>query len=139
VNAIKQATDFGLKKTIKFASPVLLYTARLGDGPEAFEGVVGGTSYYWRLEERVPSAKTFNEKFRAAHKGAVPSDYGALGYAGVRSVLTAVRNGGSTETDKVIAALRALKYDWYNPSTTAGATTSPCSRCSSSSPRRQAR
>jgi len=113
VNAIKQATEFGLKKAIKFASPVLLYTARLGGGAEAFEGVVGGTSYYWRLEEKVPSAKAFNEKFRAAHKGAVPSDYGALGYAGVRSVLTAVKNAGSTETDKVIAALRALKYDWY--------------------------
>lgn len=113
VNSIKQATDFGLKKTAKLVAPVLLYTARLGGGPEAFEGVVGGTSYYWRLEETVPSAKAFNAKFRAAHSGAVPSDYGALGYAGVRSVLTAAKSAGTTDTEKVIAALRALKYDWY--------------------------
>ena len=113
VNSIKQATDFGLKKTTRLVAPVLLYTARLGGGPEAFEGVVGGTSYYWRLEEKVPSARAFNDKFRAAQGGAVPSDYGALGYAGVRSLLTAAKGAGSTDTEKVIAALRALKYDWY--------------------------
>jgi len=113
VNSIKQATDFGLKKTTRLVAPVLLYTARLGGGPEAFEGVVGGTSYYWRLEEKVPSARTFNDKFRAAQGGAVPSDYGALGYAGVRSVLTAAKGAGSTDPEKVITTLRALKYDWY--------------------------
>ncbi|MFZ5539164.1 MAG: ABC transporter substrate-binding protein [Pseudomonadota bacterium] len=113
LNSVKQATDFGLKSTTKIAAPVLLYTARVAGGPDPFEGVVGGTSYYWRLEDTVPSAKAFNDKFRAAYGGAVPSDYGALGYAGVRSVLTAVRNAGSTDTDKVIAAMRALKYDFY--------------------------
>lgn len=113
VNAVKQATEFGIKEKIKIIAPVLLYTARVAGGPESFEGVVGGTSYYWRLEDTVPTAKAFNDKFRAAHGGAVPSDYGALGYAGVRTVLTAVKNAGSTDTDKVIEAMRALKYDFY--------------------------
>ncbi len=45
--------------------------------------------------------------------GKVPTDYGALGYAGVRTVLAAVKNAGSVDTDKVIAALEALKYDFY--------------------------
>jgi branched-chain amino acid transport system substrate-binding protein len=113
VNAVKQATEFGIKEKIKIIAPVLLYTARVAGGPESFEGVVGGTSYYWRLEDTVPTAKAFNDKFRAAHGGAVPSDYGALGYAGVRTVLTAVKNAGTTDTDKVIEAMRALKYDFY--------------------------
>lgn len=113
VNAVKQATEFGLKEKIKIVAPVLLYTARVAGGPEIFEGVVGGTSYYWRLEDTVPTAKAFNDKFRAANGGAVPSDYGALGYAGVRSVLTAVKNAGTTDTDKVVEAMRALKYDFY--------------------------
>jgi branched-chain amino acid transport system substrate-binding protein len=113
VNSAKQATDFGIKATTRIAAPVLLYTARQVGGPDAFEDVVGGTSYYWRLEDTVPSAKAFNDKFRKAHGGAVPSDYGALGYAGVRTVLTAVKNAGTTDTEKVIAALRALKYDYY--------------------------
>jgi len=113
VNAVKQATEFGIKEKVKIIAPVLLYTARVAGGPESFEGVVGGTSYYWRLEDTVPTAKAFNDKFRAAHGGAVPSDYGALGYAGVRTVLTAVKNAGTTDTDKVIEAMRALKYDFY--------------------------
>jgi branched-chain amino acid transport system substrate-binding protein len=47
------------------------------------------------------------------HGGRVPSDYGAMGYAGVRTVLQAVKNAGTVETDKVITALEALKYDYY--------------------------
>jgi len=43
----------------------------------------------------------------------VPTDYGALGYAGVRTVLTAARNAKSTDADKVITALENLKYDFY--------------------------
>lgn len=113
VNSVKQATEFGIKAKTKIIAPVLLYTARVAGGADSFDGVVGGTSYYWRLEDTVPTAKAFNDKFRAAHGGAVPSDYGALGYAGVRSVLTAVKNAGDTDTDKVIAAMRALKYDFY--------------------------
>ncbi|OQW59373.1 MAG: ABC transporter substrate-binding protein [Proteobacteria bacterium SG_bin9] len=112
VVSITQATEFGLKSKTKLVAPVLLYTARQAGG-DVFEGVVGGTSYYWRLEDTVPSAKAFNDKFRKANAGAVPSDYGALGYAGVRSVLEAVKAAKSTETEKVITALRALKYDWY--------------------------
>lgn len=112
VVSITQATEFGLKSKTKLVAPVLLYTARQAGG-DVFEGVVGGTSYYWRLEDTVPSARAFNDKFRKANNGAVPSDYGALGYAGVRSVLEAVKAAKSTETEKVITALRALKYDWY--------------------------
>lgn len=113
VNSVKQATDFGLKSTTRLVAPILLYTARQVGGADPFEGVVGGTSYYWRLEDSVASAKALNDKFRQAYNGAVPSDYGALGYAGVRTVLTAVKNAGSVDTEKVIAAMQALKYDYY--------------------------
>ena len=84
VNSAKQCTDFGLKNSMKIVTPVLLYTARQAGGPEAFEGIMGGTSYYWGLEDRIPSAKIFNDRFRKAYGGAVPSDYGALGYSGIR-------------------------------------------------------
>ncbi len=113
LNAIKQATDFGLKATTKIISPVLLFTARVAGGADVFDGVVGGTSYYWGMEDKVPAAKAFNDKFRKAYGGAVPSDYGALGYAGVRSVLQAVVDAKSTESMKVSIALRQLRYNWY--------------------------
>ncbi len=113
VNSAKQATDFGLKQTTKIITPVLLYTSRLAGGAEAFEGILGGTSYYWGLEDKIPAAKAFNDAFRKANGGAVPSDYGALGYAGVKSVLQAVKNADSTDSTRVAIALRQLKYNWY--------------------------
>jgi branched-chain amino acid transport system substrate-binding protein len=113
VNACKQATDFGLKANMKIITPILLYTARLAGGAEAFEGILGGTSYYWGIEDKVPSAKAFNDKFRKAYGGTVPSDYGALGYAGVRSVLQAVREAKATDSVRVSIAMRQMKYDWY--------------------------
>jgi branched-chain amino acid transport system substrate-binding protein len=116
VNSAKQATDFGLKSTTKIITPVLLYTARLAGGAEAFEGIMGGTSYYWGIEDKVATAKTFNDKFRKAYGGTVPSDYGALGYAGVRSVLHAVRNAKATDSVRVSIAMRQMKYDWYKGS-----------------------
>ncbi|MDE2617062.1 MAG: ABC transporter substrate-binding protein [Burkholderiales bacterium] len=113
VNSAKQATDFGIKANTKIIAPVLLYTARQAGGADAFEGILGGTSYYWGMEDKIPAAKAFNDKFRKAYGGAVPSDYGALGYAGVRSVLQAVLNANSTESMKVSIALRQLRYNWY--------------------------
>ena len=113
VNSAKQVTDFGLKQGTKVITPVLLYTARQAGGPEAFEGILGGTSYYWGMEDKIPAAKAFNDAFRKAFGGAVPSDYGALGYAGVRSVLQAVKNADATDSVRVSIALRQLKYNWY--------------------------
>ena len=113
MNAIKQANDFGIKQQTQIITSVLLISARMAAGAEPFEGVVGATSYYWKIEDKVASAKAFNDRYRKAHPGGVPSDYGALGYAGVRTVLAAARNARTTDTDKVIAALQNLKYDFY--------------------------
>ena len=111
--AIRQATDFGLKRTTKIVVPIILLTSRLAVGPNVFEGVVGGTSYYWGVESTTPSAKAFNDRYRKEYDGKVPSDYGALGYGGVRTVLAAVKQVGSTDTDKVAAAMSGMKYDFY--------------------------
>jgi branched-chain amino acid transport system substrate-binding protein len=113
INACKQATDFGLKEKTRIITPVLTLIARQAGGAEAFEGVIGGNSYYWGMEDSVPAAKAFNDKYRKAHGGAVPSDYGALGYAGVRAVLQGVIDAKSTESLKVSDAMGRMKYNFY--------------------------
>jgi branched-chain amino acid transport system substrate-binding protein len=110
-NSIKQAVDFGLKGPSRIVVPVLLHNQRLASSPDVFEGIVGGTNYYWGLEDTIPSAKNFNDAFRAANGGAIPTDYGTYGYTAIRSLLMAVKDAGGTDTDKVIATLEALKYD----------------------------
>jgi branched-chain amino acid transport system substrate-binding protein len=111
--SLKQATDFGLKQTTQIIAPLLSHASRVAAGPQAFEGVIGGCSFYWGIEDKFASTKAFNEAFRKRYDGRLPSDYGALGYGGVRTVLAAVKNAGSVDTDKVVAALEALKYDFY--------------------------
>ncbi|NIF85793.1 ABC transporter substrate-binding protein [Comamonas sp. Tr-654] len=111
--AIKQATDFGMKKGIQFVTPILTYTARVAGGASAYEGVIGGTQYFWEIQDSTPSAKTFNAAFRAANDNRYPSDYGAMAYSAVKSLLLAVKAAGSTDSDKVAKSMRALKYDTY--------------------------
>jgi branched-chain amino acid transport system substrate-binding protein len=111
--SLKQATDFGVKKTIQIIAPLLTQASRVAAGPQAYDGVIGGSSFYWGLEDKFASTKTFNEAFRKMYDGKLPTDYGALGYGGVRTILAAVKNAGSVDSDKVIAALEALKYDFY--------------------------
>jgi branched-chain amino acid transport system substrate-binding protein len=110
---LKQATDFGVKKNTQIIAPLLSHASRVAAGPQAFEGVIGGCSFYWGLEDRFASTKAFNESFRKMYDGKLPTDYGALGYGGVRTVLTAVKNAGAVDTDKVVTAMEALKYDYY--------------------------
>jgi branched-chain amino acid transport system substrate-binding protein len=110
---LKQATDFGVKKTTQIIAPLLSHASRVAAGPQAFDGVVGGCSFYWGIEDKFASTKAFNDAFRKMYDGKIPTDYGALGYGGVRTVLEAVKKAGSVDTDKVIAAMEGLKYDYY--------------------------
>lgn len=111
--AFKQANDFGLKKQLKIIAPLLMHNGRAVDGHKVYEGIIGGTGYYWGLEARLPSAKRFNDAFKALHKGIYPTDYAGLGYAGVHNVLAAAKAAGTTDTEKVVDALRATKGDLY--------------------------
>lgn len=112
LNSIKQATSFGFKNSMQLVAPVLLFNQRIAGGA-AYDGVIGGSNYYWEIEGSTPSAKAFNDAYRKGNEGRPPSDYGAYGYAGVGALLEGVKKAGSTDTDKVIAALEELKYDKY--------------------------
>ncbi|NYT67543.1 ABC transporter substrate-binding protein [Pusillimonas noertemannii] len=110
--SIQQAGQFGLKANTKFVTPVLLYTARQAAGDKVYEGVTGATSYYWELQNQYDTAKALNERYKKEH-GSYPSDYGALAYGAVKSLLMAVKQAGTTDTEKVVDALASLKYDTY--------------------------
>ncbi len=110
--SIQQAGQFGLKANTKFVTPVLLYTARQAAGDKVYEGVTGATSYYWELQNQYDTAKALNERYKKEY-GSYPSDYGALAYGAVKSLLMAVKQAGTTDTEKVVDALASLKYDTY--------------------------
>lgn len=113
LNTIKQASDFGIKKQMQIAYPVILIDERLAAGPDPFEGIIGGTNYYWGIEDKYASAKRLNDAHRKVQGGAVPSGYGAYAYAGIYGILEGVKKAGTTDADSVIAAMEQLKYDAY--------------------------
>lgn len=113
LNSLKQSSNFGMKEQMKMVAPALLYSQRLSGGADPYEGVIGGTNYHWTLEDSIPTAKAFNDAYRASNNGMPPSDYGGYGYSGVAALLKAVKAAGSSDTDAVIAALEGLKYDNY--------------------------
>jgi branched-chain amino acid transport system substrate-binding protein len=112
LNVMKQATDFGLKKQLRIVTAPISFSARAIGGHEVFKDVIGASNYYWSLEDSEKSAKAFNDRFRALHKS-VPGDYAAYAYAGVRQVLEGIRATNDTANDRLIEALRNLKYDYY--------------------------
>ncbi len=111
--SVQQADWAGFKHTMKIAVPVISMTARLEAGAEAYEGVIGCAAYYWRLEDHIASANSFNRRFRELNEGRVPTDYGALGFAGPMAVLTAAKAARSVATAKLTEAMLAMKYDIY--------------------------
>ena len=65
------------------------------------------------MEDKFASAKAFNDRVPQDVRRQVAVRLRRAGYGGVRTVLEAVKNAGSVETEKVSMALEALKYDFY--------------------------
>ena len=110
--SLKQATDFGVKKTTQIIAPLLSHASRVAAGPQAFDGVIGGCSFYWGIEDKFASTKAFNDAFRKMYDGKLPTDYGALGYGGVRTVLPR-QERGQRRHRQGDRSMEALKYDFY--------------------------
>lgn len=111
--SFRQAHEFGIKKQMQIIAPLLMHNGRKVDGHSPYEGIIGGTGYYWGLEATQPSAKRFNDAFKGLHKGQYPTDYSGLGYAGVLNVLLAAKTAGTTDSEKVADALAATRRDVY--------------------------
>lgn len=114
LNALKQASEFGLKERMKIVVGALSSTQRIAGGAEAYADVIGASNYYWAAENIFPSAKAFNAAYAEKYAGGVPSDYGSYGYGGVRSMLELARKAGSVEATALTAAVGSgFKFDLY--------------------------
>src|SRR5258708_32711527 len=71
--ALKQATDFGIKKTTQIIVPVLSHASRVAAGPQAFEGVIGGGSVFWGIGDKVSPPQTVNQDFPQKDEGKQPT------------------------------------------------------------------
>ena len=86
----------------------LLYLSdvdRVGDG---YAGVQAAVPWYWNLDA---TARTWSDRFAAAHAGRRPTAAQAADYSATTQWLEAVRTAGTTDADAVIKALDGHKFE----------------------------
>ncbi len=112
LNSIKQAHAFGLKKKMKLVSAIVLLSARVGAGDEAYEGVYGGSTFWWELEKQLPAAKKFVSAYQKRW-GKPPTDYAGYSYGGMMELIGAIEAAGSLDMKKMILKLEGHEYNHY--------------------------
>jgi len=110
LNSIKQATAFGLKKKMQLICPIILMSARIGAGWEAYDGVAGGTSFDWGLT--IPTSQKFVSAFQKMH-GRPPIDYAGYSYGGIKELLMAINRAGKVDAVGIAEAIEGRTYDNY--------------------------
>lgn len=104
--AISQARDFGLTaKGTKVAATLLFITDVHSMGLATAGGTVLTEPFYWDIDE---STRAWSKRFMARNGGKAPATLQASVYSGVLHYLKAVEKVGTTDAEKVAAAMREL-------------------------------
>lgn len=107
VNTVKGANEFGLTDTMKLASLLMFINDVHSLGLDNTRGLLLTKTWYWDLTpESRDFARRFYDKF-----GRMPNGLQAADYSAARTYLKAVEQAGSTDPDKVMAALKSLQID----------------------------
>jgi branched-chain amino acid transport system substrate-binding protein len=112
INTLKQAYDFGIHKKMSIVTLITPETMAKEIGAKAFEGVYSSTIFYWELENTIPEAKKFVEKFRK-RAGRPPTFEVATGYSAVMEILDGVTRAGTDDVDQVIKVMEGHEYNHY--------------------------
>lgn len=109
--AVRQAYEMGLKKKMDIVVPNLTLDMAQGSGPEAMEGIIGATPWYWEIPFLFdyPQGKAFVKRFEARYDR-YPTTAGASAYVILHQYKEAVERAKSFDTKKVIRALEGHRY-----------------------------
>ena len=110
-NSMKAAKEFGINKTMKIAGLLVFINDVHSLGLANTEGLQLADSWYWNQDDASRKfAKRFFEKYKR-----MPSSIQAANYSATTTYLKAVQAAGTTDSDKVMAALKSIKVDdFYN-------------------------
>jgi branched-chain amino acid transport system substrate-binding protein len=109
--AVKLATDMGLKKKMSIVVPNVTLGMAASGGPKAMEGVVGALPWSWNVPYAYNYAKgmTFVEAFSNKYKS-YPSTSAASAYTIIHEYKAAVERAGRFDTKAVISMLEGHKF-----------------------------
>lgn len=106
-NALRQAVEFGLNKTMTVAPLMLMDTDVKGMGLNLMQGFRYTTGFYWEYDER---SKEFSKRFFELHKG-MPTMNHAGAYSATLQYLKAVKAANTFDADAVMKQLKRAKLD----------------------------
>lgn len=108
INAIKQASEFGITKSgTRIAALLTFITDIHSIGLREAQGLLLTTPFYWN---RTPQSREWSQRFFKRH-GAMPTMVQAGVYSSVTHYLKAVKAAGTDAPKAVIAKMRELPID----------------------------
>jgi branched-chain amino acid transport system substrate-binding protein len=102
---VTQVTSFGLKAHVTTA---LLYLSDVDRVKNGYAGVRATVPWYWNLDT---TARTWSERFAAAHGGLRPTAAQAADYSATTQWLQAVKATGTTDADAVSKYLDGRRFE----------------------------
>jgi branched-chain amino acid transport system substrate-binding protein len=103
INAIKQASEFGLMKSGQKLSPLLAFITDIDSvGLETAQGLLLSEAFYWDLNDET---RAFSKRFMERIKR-VPSAVQAGTYSSVTHYLKAVKVAGTTDSAAVMKVMK---------------------------------
>jgi len=107
VNSLKAANEFGITKTMKPAALLAFLSDIHALGLDTAQGLYLTTGWYWDLNDKT---RAFGKRF-FDKTGVEPTMNQAAYYSATMTYLNAVKAAGTTDPDKVMAALKSTKID----------------------------
>lgn len=106
VNAIKQASEFGITQAGQSLAGLLIFITDVHAlGLETAQGLMLTESFYWDLNE---GTREWSDRFAKRNDGAMPTMVHAGVYSGVLHYLKAIAETQDTDAGTVMAAMKAM-------------------------------
>jgi branched-chain amino acid transport system substrate-binding protein len=109
VNLLKQYKEFGLRGKIEVSGYTINQSDAWNMGIDTFSGVWAGLWYY---KQKTPGSPEFEARFHKKFSKAAENN-SWQGYFGIRTVVEAIRNAGSTAGKAMVEAIEKMKFDGY--------------------------
>lgn len=108
INSLKSANEFGLTQTMKPAGLLVFDNNIDGLGLKTAQGLILTTAWYWDLNA---DTRAFGRRYIERMKKYYPSMIQAGYYSATMTYLNALKAAGTTDGDKVMAALKKIKIN----------------------------
>jgi branched-chain amino acid transport system substrate-binding protein len=109
--AIKQANELGLTKKMKIVCTKTAMHTIKELGPAYDENVLGGMTYFWKIQDKYATSRKFNEAYMKKFGSPVEQD-GESGYVATNVLFMAIEKAGTvTDKEKIMKAMEGIKYE----------------------------